>query len=369
MILLLCIYLILYGVMIGLIVFIGFFIQTKKERSFVSKKGIQLSELTVLIPFRNEENRIEGVLKSLLESKKKPFKVYFIDDHSTDKTVDQIESTMKGESFELLSLPAGITGKKSALRYATKLINTKYVLTIDADVLFSNIYFLELEKLGECQMYLQPAIMKARNFKEYFYEIDLGLVNAVNVGIAGLLRPIMASGANLLYDLSVFNSVDSIEKHKTIASGDDMYLLKDFRENGKHVRLVSSLETAVTTETPQSFNEFLNQRMRWLGKTLDLKDNLATGLGVVQSLFTIVFILSIVGLIISTNYPALFIFVGVKITIDLIVFFPYFNRIKRLKTWLLIPLYELLFPFYGLIILLLMFWYKPKWKGRKIANR
>ena len=248
--------------MIGLIVFIGFFIQSKKERNFVSSQNIKLSELTVLIPFRNEENRIEGVLESVLESKKRPLSIYFIDDHSTDNTVDKIESMMKADSYELLKLPEGVTGKKSAIRFATKFINTKYVLTIDADVLFSTHYFLELEKLGECQMYLQPAIMKASNFKEYFYEIDLGLVNAVNVGMAGLSRPVMASGANLLYDLSVFNSVDSIDNHKSIASGDDMYLLKDFRENGKDVRLVSSLKTAVTTETPQSFKEFLDQRLR-----------------------------------------------------------------------------------------------------------
>jgi hypothetical protein len=44
----------------------------------------------------------------------------------------------------------------------------------------------------------------------------------------------------------------------------------------------------------------------------------------------------------------------------------YFNRINRMTTWLFIPVYELLFPFYSLLLLVLVPTYKPKWKGREI---
>ena len=132
MILLLCIYLILYGVMIGLIVFIGFFIQTKKERSFVSKKGIQLSELTVLIPFRNEENRIEGVLKSLLESKKKPFKVYFIDDHSTDASHAIVHAYAETDKRIKLLTNKG-QGIINALQLAFSESQGDYITRMDSD--------------------------------------------------------------------------------------------------------------------------------------------------------------------------------------------------------------------------------------------
>ena len=362
-------YTVLYILLIGSIVLVGFFLQLRKERNYHTEKTFDLNEIIVLIPFRNEEERIDVLLDSITKLSCFPKAFIFINDHSEDYSVEKIEKFVKNFPIEIIHSPKEVMGKKMALRYGMEESFSKYILTFDADVSFSPDYFEQLATLEESGMYLQPAIMKAESFWEHLFEIDLALINAVNVGMAGLKRPLMASGANLLYDRDTFNEVDSIKEHGKVASGDDMYLLKDYRENSKEVRLVSSRNHAIITETPRSFREFIDQRLRWLGKTSDLKDNLITGLAVVQSVFTFVFFALLIYLLVVGDYYLAVVFLLVKTGIDFSVFFPFFWRIKRLTTWLFIPLYELLFPFYTLIILSLLFWYRPKWKGRRISHK
>ena len=362
-------YCVLYSVSIVFLVFFGFFRQVKKESSYQMKNTIKINELSVIIPFRNEALRLEGLIKSIKNSNSLPGEIIFVDDHSLDDGAEIIEMELRNFPIKIIQMPEGLEGKKKAIRFGMKQGNGKYILTIDADVYFNDNFFDKIESLEIAEMYVRPAIMKASIFLEYLYEIDLALVNAVNIGISGWKRPIMASGANLLFNAQVFNEIDSIDNHQQVASGDDMYTLKDFRTNGKSVRLVSNLEHAIYTETPQSFGEFLNQRLRWLGKTNDLKDNLSTTLAVTQSLLTFTLFILITACFWNGKYELLLQLLMFKTIIDLMVFYPYLNRIKRLKTWLFIPLYELLFPFYTLIILVGIFTYKPKWKGRTVKHK
>ena len=362
-------YFIIYTCLIGVLVFVGFFLQMRKEKNYHSENTFELQDIVVLIPFRNEEDRIDVIIESIKKLDSFPKLFLFINDHSIDNGRQKLEKLVSEYPIKIVDTPEGMQGKKIALRYGMQQIDSKYLLTFDADVSFSFDYFDKLASLQESPMYLQPAIMKAETFWEHLYEIDLTLINAVNVGMAGLKRPLMASGANLMYERTTFYEVDSIKEHGKVASGDDMYLLKDYRENKKEIRLVSSVDHAIITETPQSFKEFIDQRLRWLGKTADLKDHLSTGLAIMQSILTFTFFgLLLYSMVIGDWENTLWLFV-IKMVIDFVMFFPYFNRIKRMSTWLFIPLYELLFPFYTMIILSLMFWYKPKWKGRVIAHK
>jgi len=360
---------VIYTISMALIVSLGFHLQRKKEQAYFSEEnGVLLSEITVLIPFRNEEHRLNGLLNSIRNSEMHPQEFIFIDDHSNDKSVALIERELKGLNYQIISLSNESTGKKKALRFAVEKVKTKYILTLDADVYFGENYFESLSKLEEADMYILPAIMEAEKPMEYFYEIDLVLVNAVNAGLAGLFRPIVCSGANLFYKKNVFDEVDDLASHIHFSSGDDTYLLRDFRENDKDVRLISNSLCAVRTETPQSFREFIDQRLRWIGKTGDLKDHLSTSLAIVQSILTISFFILLIYAVFLAEWKMFVVLFVVKSSIDLVLFSSFFNRIDRRITWLLIPLYELLFPIYTLIILALVFLYKPKWKGRAIVK-
>lgn len=360
---------VVYVISLGIIISVGYVRQRSKENQYDGEDvKIEASEVTVLVPFRNEENRLKGLLESINKLDLQPKTFIFINDHSDDKSIEVIKEGLTIENYSILDLPDGVTGKKKALRYASAKIDSKYTLTIDADVEFEPSFIGSIAQLGDADMYVLPAIMVSERWYEHFYEIDLILVTAANAGLSGLARPIMASGANLLYKTETFRKVDNVESHIHMASGDDTYLLRDFRENETNVRLHTSRKCSVTTETPQSFREFIDQRLRWIGKTGDIKDNLSTTLAVIQAILTISFFGLLIWSIAASNWEIMALLLVLKSVTDLFLFFPYFNRIKRLKSWLFIPIYEVLFPIYTLLLIVLLFTYKPKWKGRRIVN-
>lgn len=343
----------------------GLTFQWKKERTYLQKENkLKLAEITVLIPFRNEEKRIADLLESCLKSNVLPAKFLFIDDHSNDKSVAIIKATLKDISFEILTVPEGEFGKKKALRIGIEAVETPYFLTLDADVAFVENYFEQLEKLSPADLYILPAVLISNRWYEHFFEVDLLLVNALNTGLSGLKRPIIASGANLLVRKSAFEKYDCYETHAHIPSGDDIYLLRDFRKANADVRVCTIPTFQVTTETPQSFSEFIHQRLRWVAKTGNVRDHLSTFLAVVQFFLTIGFFSSLIFFLLHSKFKLALITFSLKVLVDLLLFLPFFYRFKRMKAWLLLPFYQLLFPFYNLLILVLIPFFKPIWKGR-----
>jgi cellulose synthase/poly-beta-1,6-N-acetylglucosamine synthase-like glycosyltransferase len=151
-------------------------------------------------------------------------------------------------------------------------------------------------------------------------------------------------------------------------SGDDIYLLRDFRNGGAMVSLSTNPLLAVVTETPQSFKEFIHQRLRWIAKTGDVGDHLSTILSLIQAFFTFFFFGVIVYSLLFGLFDLALMAYCMKTAVDLVVFYPYFSLMSRLKSWIFIPVYELFFPLYSLLILLLMYTFRPVWRGRKLAR-
>ena len=218
-------------------------------------------------------------------------------------------------------------------------------------------------------MYILPVVFNAKNWLESLFELDPLLVNAANCGISGWNRPILASGANLMFSRTAFQELDNFARHKHIASGDDMYALRDFREGGAEIRLITGSALAVSTETPQSVKEFFHQRLRWIAKTGDVKDALSTLLAIFQVLVTCTFLGLLLFSAFQLEWKSFWAIVGLKTSVDLVQFFPYFFRVKRLRILLFIPFYEVLFPIYSLSILIAVLFVKPIWKGRILMNR
>lgn len=97
------------------------------------------SLVDVLIPVRNEEDNLEGLIASLKSQIGIPrVNFYFIDDSSTDRTQAIIESTTKGDKrFHLIAAPAlpeGWIGKTWALQQGHLVSRGEVTITIDADV-------------------------------------------------------------------------------------------------------------------------------------------------------------------------------------------------------------------------------------------
>jgi len=361
-------FLTIYLLFIFFLIVGGYFAQRMRETSYVAEEneGIDVSELIVIVPFRNEEKRIHRLLNSINELHSFPKEFIFVNDHSEDATVALVEGLRPEVPYRIVHLENGEEGKKTAIRKAIQDSSSTTILTIDADIELQPLYFAYLGHLDKADMYILPAILKAEKPLEYLFEVDLLLVMAVNMGLAGWTRPILASGANLLFSRIAFEKHDRLASHAHMPSGDDIYLLRDFRKGKASVRLMTDSRLAIYTETPKSWQEFIHQRLRWIAKTGDVKDGLSTGLAILQAFFTFVFVGIVTSLLISGETKSALMVFFVKTGIDVLAFLPFFNRSKRLVSWLFIPFYEILFPIYTVIIAVMMYTFKPTWKGRKL---
>ncbi len=346
--------------LLGLFVRIGLKKQFKKINK--SNELICLEDITVIIPFRNEVKNLPKFIRSLNQQSKCPATLLFVNDHSTDRGGELIK--VLKHDFLLLELPENSNGKKEAIRFAVKSVKTNYVLTLDADIELNDDYFYSLEKLSKSDFFVLPVVMKGTGLTKRFYELDFALSNAMNVSVSGLIRPFIASGANLLFNKTKFLQFDSYQDHKMIASGDDVFLLNDFRKNNCSIEVVSDLCFSVSTDAPNTFHEFISQRLRWIGKGKKVGDRLSNGLAFVAAFIHIVFVLVFIFQIEQQRWFEFFVFVVLKIALELIVYYPYFKKINRLITWVILPLSTFVYPIYILVLLVLLPIYRPKWKNR-----
>jgi cellulose synthase/poly-beta-1,6-N-acetylglucosamine synthase-like glycosyltransferase len=86
-------------------------VKRKKDR----KKDIliELHDITVVIPFRNEKENLESLLNQIKTLKIRPAQFLFVDDHSTDGGATVINA-QKNKDVELLSMKEK-NGKKEAV--------------------------------------------------------------------------------------------------------------------------------------------------------------------------------------------------------------------------------------------------------------
>jgi len=96
---------------------------------------VDLSEVTVLIPARNEEDSIGRTLASVKAQGDK-VSVVLVDDESTDRTLEVAHQSgiQKLKAIRGTSLPAGWAGKLWALEQGRVQVNTPYTLLLDADI-------------------------------------------------------------------------------------------------------------------------------------------------------------------------------------------------------------------------------------------
>ncbi len=94
-----------------------------------------LSDVTVLIPARNEEKTIGECLTSVM-SQGKGINIILVNDQSWDRTAD-IAEEICGDSIKIirgLELPRGWTGKVWAMDQGIKHVTTGHTLLLDADI-------------------------------------------------------------------------------------------------------------------------------------------------------------------------------------------------------------------------------------------
>lgn len=97
--------------------------------------------ITIIIPMFNEENNIKKCISNLKKQTNHSFKVIFIDDGSTDNTVDTLENTLDKEiRFEYTIIKQTNRGAAEARKIGIKNSITEYIMIYDCDDSISDDY-------------------------------------------------------------------------------------------------------------------------------------------------------------------------------------------------------------------------------------
>ena len=214
-----------------------------------------LSDMTVVIPARNEATVIGPILSALAEQGRH-LSVVMVDDCSTDGTAD-VARQIPGLNLTIVTgeaLPEGWAGKPWALSQGIRRVQTPYTLLLDADIRLAPGAIYALRSLMQRQGSSLVSVMAAlhmRSFWEkllipafiYFFKMlyPFGLANTSNRHFAS------AAGGCILLETRLFPEIGGMESIRS-ALIDDCALAARVKQIG--VRTWIGLSRAVECIRP-----------------------------------------------------------------------------------------------------------------------
>lgn len=227
---------------------------------------------TIVVPVRNEEAHIERLIRSIYKNENTDFEVIVVDDHSNDQTVEIVKDlTAEFENLSFDRLPESQSGKKAAITFGVELANADLIVCTDGDGEVSEGWLDEHKRAYSVGAKLSFGPVRLMNSKRRFQIDMLNLELSALVGVGAttlkLGKPTMINGCNYSFSKEVFIQVKGFEGNEHVASGDDEFLLRKIHEAYPlEVKFLQTSEALVSSEPPETWNSFYNQRKRWASK-------------------------------------------------------------------------------------------------------
>ena len=240
--------------------------------------------ISVIVPARNEAENISNLLESLRKQNydSSYFEVIVVNDHSTDQTADVV-SAYQNKQIKLIHLadyiknPAVVAFKKKAIEAGISISRGELIVTTDADCVvpenwlrtIAGYYSTYKSAFIVMPVYIHPA----QTFLQRFQSLDFTMLQAITAGTVSSHLHSMCNGANLAYTREAFYEVGGFEGIDGVASGDDMLLMEKMKERYPNkIGYLFSKEVIVKTKPVNGLREFLQQRIRWAGKSGQYKE-------------------------------------------------------------------------------------------------
>jgi cellulose synthase/poly-beta-1,6-N-acetylglucosamine synthase-like glycosyltransferase len=243
--------------------------------------GNFVTKVTVLIAARNEEARINYTIDDILAQDYPKYltEIIIVDDHSTDRTADIIQSYAdRGVKLLLLKEDKPLNSyKKKAIAKAIDISNGDLMVATDADCRMGNTWLSSIVsyyEAGDFVMISAPVTyFEERNLFEYMQTLEFAYLIGIGAAFIGNGRASTCNGANLAYRKDVFYEVGGFTGIDDLASGDDELLLQKVAEcYPSRIGFLKRTEAVVYTHAKHTLNEFLQQRRRWASKSTKYKD-------------------------------------------------------------------------------------------------
>lgn len=333
----------------------------------VFDESIELRDISILIPIRNENKLHEQFiyLKELLSGT--GIKVYWVDDFSDALPLDFEKATQAEPGFKLIQRQTGKPGKKYAIAFGMRQIKTEWVLMMDADTRPQSGFFSKgaLATVSRWKMIVLPLIPDVSNKAfRIFFDLEFIVLQLVTHASAILGFPLLANGAALMVKRAEYLETLNIRRDFQIASGDDIFALFAFQSKfgRESIGSAAHLIEPFRVSFPSSLQALWRQRLRWVSKTGQVKNTYY----LIVSLLVVLANLSFVGLaayFLWNPGKGIVAWAVLAYLISSLSFL--FVAISFAKRWRLTPYLIpaiFVYPFYLSALLLASAIVKPKWK-------
>ncbi len=326
-----------------------------------TERGTKSPTISVVIPARNEEKELPLLLQSISrqELPNNSYEVIVIDDHSTDGTAKLALEFPNVQCISLTENPE-TNNKKQAIQTAIEASRGDIILTTDADCIWPRHLLTTVQAYFQeqtCDVLCGPVSVASNSHQSLllkFEQIDMaGMMLVTSAGIDSHSFS-LGNGAFLAYRKSAFLELNPFGDNMQEASGDDVFLTKAMSKAGKKVEFLKSPDLFVQTRANASWQDFINQRLRWSqkNKKLGQSPGLALAMGI-PFLFCLLLAVSTLAL---PFYPEFWPFVliawGIKMVADLLLFLTmrsFFQlKVGIWETLLLSTLHTLYIAVFGL---------------------
>lgn len=310
------------------------------------------------------------------------FELILVDDFSTDNSKDIASDVLKNSTLnsQIMQLSKHLPeeneflpNKKKGIALAIEYAKAEIILLTDADCVFDPHWIdstLRFYNQNNIEMGSGPVVFHhCHTMLEKFQQIDLIAMMALTKWTIKYRIPVLSNGANMIFSKKAFFEVNGYEGNEIISSGDDVFLLQKFMQDGRKINFIEQVESIAYTKPAETFTLFFHQRIRWAGKSLSYKNRgiqvclfsiYACNLGIITCL-----LLGILGFIPCWIFAVCFM---LKLSIDFIIIYPQAMFFKKRKVLLGMPLWEIMHIVYVVTIGFLSLKKSYIWKERSIKR-
>lgn len=340
---------------------IGYMIVHWRRSGTISEAG-QVT-VSVVVPVRNDARPLTYLLQDLATQSDTEFELIVVDDHSREELDNITQNAL------LIRLSEDQAGKKDAIRMAVEQASGELIITTDADCRVPDTWIASIKSIwrsNEPDLLVLPVILEDRDLIGKLDTLDHLSLQGITAGSINGGRPIMASGANMVFTKASYLGLDGFHQ-KSVMHGDDTLLLQEYVKAGSKVVFENPIEATVRTPSSTRLESFLQQRVRWASKRGVYSTFWPNFIGVtVFSMALAIMALFALGIV----FPKLFLLgllcFGAKALIDFLLLFLVASHFGKTKLLSLYPIAAILYVPYAVFVPILAISAGGTWKDREL---
>lgn len=363
----------IYLALIGSLV-VGF----DRVPTFALKDLKPVTKFSVIVPFRNEQKHLEGLLGSIarLNYPKNMYEVIFVDDESTDDSLNIIvkASQNPGNIKPIKNNRTTGSPKKDAISTAMAQAKYDWIITTDADCELPKFWLDSYDgylQQHDAEFIAGPVLYsETKTVLGEFQTLDMLSLQGTAIGSFGLKFPFLCNGANLAYTKKMFDVVEGFKGNENIGSGDDIFMLEKVLQTcPEKIGYLKCKKAIVATKPQPSMAALVSQRIRWAAKTKAYNNLFGklTGIFVflMNSSILVFSLLAFAGLI---KLQVLLCIIFIKLGIDFLLIYraaQFMEQTSSMKHYLISCI---MYPFFVAYVTFASVFIGYKWKGRRYGQ-